>query len=597
VREQPSSDESRSSEVRVPPAVFGVVALALIVRLVQLSSAMGSPLTYQPGPDEDYYRRFGEAVAAAQGGAYSPEFTFMDPAYGYILGALFKLVGPNLFVVYILQVLLDTATACGILTIGRLLGRPRAGLLGALVYGLTSTAVMFCTTLLKEVWVTAFLTWWVVGALTLIKSERKWAWLLFGVYCGLGVGLRSTLIVLGLTALLLPMLGGRSTPAGVGVAGAVGTGGSVSPVAANRALPVLLTFIGIGVGLLPWSLRNDHAYGSLSPLPHNGGIVLQQIYNAQNPRAELWLAPFVSYMHPSEIWRGYAAEAERRAGGRTLSPQEVDHYWHEEAMTFIEQHPGDVFGDIVRKGLTGWLSSTELANNRSDIEEKMFSPVLAWLPTPAAWLLGMGLAGLIWLALEDRRWLIVAAPIALSWFTIAVFFAESRFRFHAASMLALCSGIWIDRLLQGFRKKAKTHVTAFAIAAAVIVTVSLLLGARNPPMPVRWDRIVWGYINMHKIAEAQSLAERVAKEQPDNGPIFEALGYTAVIHHRYDVAAQAFQRAVELRPQSHVAHYNLARAYLALGDHKRAAEEAAVAARLYPSPDYQALLSQLQTGS
>ena len=133
--------EPQSSATRVPPAVLGVIALVLIVRLVQLASAMVSPLTYQPGPDEDYYRRFGEAVAAGQGGDYSPEFTFMDPAYGYLLGALFELAGPNLFLVYLLQVFLDTATAGGILVIGRLLGRPTAGLLGALVYGLTATAV------------------------------------------------------------------------------------------------------------------------------------------------------------------------------------------------------------------------------------------------------------------------------------------------------------------------------------------------------------------------------------------------------------------------------------------------------------------------
>jgi hypothetical protein len=37
--------------------------------------------------------------------------------------------------------------------------------------------------------------------------------------------------------------------------------------------------------------------------------------------------------------------------------------------------------------------------------------------------------------------------------------------------------------------------------------------------------------------------------------------------------------------------------YLAMGDRKRAAEEAAIAARLYPSPDYQALLTQITSGS
>ena len=144
--------ETRStSESLSRIAVFGVLALVFLIRLAHLSSAMVSPLTYQPGPDEDYYRRFGLAVALGQGQG-SPEFTFMDPAYGYILGAIFRILGPNLFVVYLLQVVLDTATAYGILRIGRLLGRPRAGLVGALLYGLTATAVVFCTTLLKEVW-------------------------------------------------------------------------------------------------------------------------------------------------------------------------------------------------------------------------------------------------------------------------------------------------------------------------------------------------------------------------------------------------------------------------------------------------------------
>ena len=562
-----------------PIVPFAVLALVLLVRLIQLLSAMSSPLTYQPGPDEDYYRRFGEAVAAGPGGQNSPEFTFMDPAYGYILGAIFKLVGPNLFVVYLLQVLLDTATAYGIITIGRLLGRPRAGLIGAALYGLTATAVMFCTTLLKEVWVTAFLTWWVVAALTLVSAERerKWHWLLLGVYVGLGVGLRSTLLVVGGLTLLLPLWRSRKVPAWF-------------PQAA-------LVAGGLLVGLLPWSVRNYQAYGSLAPVPLNGGIVLHQVYNAGNPNAGMWIPPFVSYLHPSEIWRGYADEASRRAG-HPLSPVEVDRYWHDEAIAFMEQHPAQVAGDILRKSLD-WLSNSELASNRSDTEERMFSSILAVLPPPAAWLLGMGLAGLLWLALQSEgrhRWLIVAVPIGLAWLTVAVFFAESRFRFHAASMLALCSGVFIDQFLEGLQKRRR-QVVAFGALAAVIVTTSLVLGARTPPVPVHWDRIAWGYINMGKIREAQSLSARVSQEQPDNAAIFEALGYTEAVTQQYEQAAQALQHAIALRPGSHVAHFNLARVYLMLGDRQHAAEEAGIAVKLHPSPDYEALLSKIESGS
>jgi tetratricopeptide (TPR) repeat protein len=563
--------------------VFATLALVFLVRLAHLSSALVSPLTYQPGPDEDYYRRFGLAIALGQD-SNSPEFTFMDPAYGYILGAIFRLAGPNLFVVYLLQVLLDTATAYGILTIGRQLGRPRAGLVGALLYGLTATAVMFCTTLLKEVWVTAFLTWWVVGALAVIRSPHKWAWLLFGLYSGLGVGLRSTLLLLGVACVVLPLWSDQhavAREAGMGLR--------------HWAARAALVGCGLVVALLPWSLRNHQAYGSLSPLPHNGGIVLQQIYNEQNPHAEIWIPPFVSYLHPSEIWRGYAAEASRRTGYR-LSPVEVDHYWQQEALTFIDAHRELVLGDVLRKSL-GWLSNAELANNRSDAEERMFSPVLAALPSPAAWLLAMGLAGLVWLALEERRWPIVAVPIALAWLTMAVFFAESRFRFHATPMLALCSGVWIDQVVRHVRAADKRQTAVFVGLAAVIATLSLLLGSRTPPVPVQWDRIAWGYINMGKIPEAQAVAERVSREQPNNAPIFEALGYTAVARQHYDEAARALQHAIELRPKSHLAHYNLARVYLALGDRTRAAEEAGIAVSLDPAPDYQALLNQIEAGS
>ena len=227
----------------------------------------------------------------------------------------------------------------------------------------------------------------------------------------------------------------------------------------------------------------------------------------------------------------------------------------------------------------------------------MFSPVLAFLPSPAAWLLAMGLAGLAWLALEDRRWLVVAVPIALAWFTMAVFFSESRFRLHATPMLALCSGVWIDQVIRHARSVGKRQTAIFVGLAAVIAMTSLLLGSRTAPVPVQWDRIAWGYINMGKISEAQAVAERISKEQPNNAPIFEALGYTAVARQHYDDASHALQHAIELRPGSHVAHYNLARVYLALGDRKRAAEEAGIAVNLNPSPDYQALLNQIEAGS
>jgi tetratricopeptide (TPR) repeat protein len=213
---------------------------------------------------------------------------------------------------------------------------------------------------------------------------------------------------------------------------------------------------------------------------------------------------------------------------------------------------------------------------------------------PAPWLLALGIAGLAWLALEDRRWPIIAAPFLIALFTVAVFFAEDRFRFHAMAMLALCSGMWIDLMLRNVKDRPKRQVLVFGMMAGLIGTVSVALGRTDPPVPIHWDHIVWGYIKMGKIAEARTLAERIASEQPRNGPILEALGFTAIARGQYSEAAQDYQRAIEIRPQSHVAHYNLAKVFLQLGDRSQAAAEAKIAVSLQRSADYQALLNQIQ---
>ncbi len=571
----PSADQVRASPTPLKPIfVFGVLALALALRMAHLSSAMLSPLSYQPGPDEDYYQRFGQAVAAGHG-QMSPEFTFMDPAYGYLLGGIFRILGVNLFAVYLLQALLDTATAYGICLIGRQLGRPRAGLYGALLYALTATAIMFSATMLKETCVASYLTWWIAGALAAIRTRSRPAWLAFGVYCGIGVALRSNLILMGLFALLLPL---SYTPADGGRARSW----------ARLALPLIA---GIALALVPWSLRNAQAGVGLSPLPHNGGIVLHQVYNEANPDSAIWIPGWVNYLHPSEIWRGYAAEASRRLG-RPASPAEVDHYWRDQALEFIGNHPGEVLRDIGRKSLA-FLSDTEIPNNRSAAEERMFSPVLRILPRPAPWLLALGLAGLLWLALEDRRWPILAAPIVLSWVMVALFWAEDRFRFHAMGALAVGAGVWVDHLAASLREHRLRLAALFAACAGFIAAASIWLGSAAPPPAIRWDHIVWGYLKMGRGAEAAEIAARVVREQPDNASVLEAAGVIAASQGNYPQARGFLLRALDLRPASHVGHFNLAKVYLAEGDRARAAEQAQMALQLYPAPEYQELLERI----
>jgi hypothetical protein len=561
---------------QIPLSVLGVAAVALALRLIHLSSAVISPLTFQLGPDEDYYFRFGRAVAAAAN-QNSSEFTFMDPGYGFLIGGLFKLFGPGVFAPYLLQCLVDALTTVAIVMLGRQLDRPRAGLMGGIVYGVSSSAIMFCCSLLKEVWVAAFMTWWVVIALHLLRSERKLAWLGFGVFCGVAVAFRSTLLTLALATLAVPWISGPILDAPL----------------AQRGVRTTAFAIGLMLALAPWSLRNFEAYHSLSPLPHNGGVVLHQAYNSQNPESSIWIPDFVNYLNPSEIWRGYAAEAERRAG-HELTPPQVDHYWRSQAEEFMRRHPGAVVEDVGRKTLK-FFASADIPVNRSLQEEGLFSFVIARLPAPAPWLLALGLAGLIWLAIEDRRWILVAVPPAIALLTTALFWAEDRFRFHAFAILALCSGIWLDAMLRRIRARQFRPAITFGTAAAALLSASFALGAGVNTPPLHWDQIVWGYIKMGRPKDAEATAERVARDQPDNAPILEAQAYLDVLRQDYTGGAEAYEHALRVRPRSDQAHFNLAKIYMALNKRHEAVEQAKIAMDLKPDPDYKKLVDELQS--
>ncbi len=98
--------------------------------------------------------------------------------------------------------------------------------------------------------------------------------------------------------------------------------------------------VGLAVPLALLSVRNEQISSTFSPLPNNGGVVLHHLYNPDNPKAALLLPKFVKYGTPSQIWRDYSREAERRVG-HALTPHQVDKYWRSEAIGYIASHPID----------------------------------------------------------------------------------------------------------------------------------------------------------------------------------------------------------------------------------------------------------------
>jgi tetratricopeptide (TPR) repeat protein len=346
--------------------------------------------------------------------------------------------------------------------------------------------------------------------------------------------------------------------------------------------------------VLPLALlgARQHAISqSFSPLPNNGGVVLHQLYNPDNPTAVTWIPPFVSHAHPSEIWRGYAEEAQRRVG-HTLTPREVDRYWRGEAKRYILEHPAQVAANMGRK-LLEFTAYIEVPNNRSFADERLFSPVLRLLPAPAGWLFALGVPGVVLLLARDRRGLLVAAPILATLFTFIVFCPEDRFRFHCIPLLALGAGLFLDDLYGWLVARETRKWAAGATAAALLGAISLVVSSLMPQPEPNWGRALWGYLKMGRVAEAKAAAARLSPEAGSTAGVEEALGYIAAVERRDHDAAEHYRRAIALRPGNHIAHYNLAKLLARIGDRQGAAREAQAAFRLRPLPEYQVLLAEL----
>lgn len=536
--------QSLSAQRHKLMAALGIV---LVLRLIHMRYALAGPLTWQMGADEDFYWRFARDVAFGNRGL-SAEFAFMDPLYGYLLGAIVKL-GAGAFPMYVLQISIDCLSALGLYRIACVLDRPRAGIFALLVYGLTGTAIAYSMALLKATWVAAFVIWWVYGALRLAAGGGARRAAAFGVFCGLGVALRANLLLMiPLAMLCIGWLRWR-----------------------DGARPVELARLGGGILLgalapiLLLTARNVAISDKWSPMPNNGGIVLHQIYNAENPEGRAGVPGFVGrYTAPSEIWEGYLAEAERRSG-RPLLPQDVDAYWRAEATAYLRAHPQQSLNNGIRK-LREASAFPEVPNTRNYVDERIVSPLLAALPLPFGWLFALGLSGLTLLTVRDRRSVIVLAPLAAGALTLAVFFAEDRFRFNIIGTFVLGTGIWLDaawRLASAHRWRALAAACSLPLVlGAWTVTQARLL---IPPFPSDAPRLAWGYIKSGQDAKALALLDALATDRPDAAGIDELLGYLAVRGARWTDAAYHLERAVDQRPDRHEAWHNFSLALEATG--------------------------------
>jgi len=470
-------------------------------------NATPNPMTYHPGADEAFYLSFGKDVAQGQFGLSAP-YIFMDPLYGYLIGFFTWLTGQNLFVIYFFQIIVDVFTVWLVYAIGKVLWNHRAGLIAAVIYALSSTAIFYTTTILKPTIVANFIALWVLLTIRVPQTKSLTVWLGYGIFLGLGVALRSNLLLLGIASLfIIPLFQIQNK--------------------SEDSLSIKMVLLVVGFSLPSLlAARNDHIANHWSMLPPNSGIVLHQLYNVSNPKSVEFAPGFVSYKSPPEILAGYSKETEKRLG-KQLSTYEVSDYWRKQAFTYIASNSDIIFENLLRKSKE-FIAYKETGNSRFLNEEALFSPLLTFLPQPFGWLFALGLPGLILLIFRNRFLsLPIIIAVTMVFATFVIFIAAARFRSHGIPLFAVGSGVFITAVIDW--KNTGKYKTSAAIILSVILGILTIWSEnqinREPTNPMEF---AWGYVKMGQHEKARRYALRKINANPEDAGPYELLGYMAL---------------------------------------------------------------------
>ncbi|MFT5396909.1 MAG: tetratricopeptide (TPR) repeat protein, partial [Gammaproteobacteria bacterium] len=461
------------------------------------------------------------------------------PLYGYLLGFFIWATGQNLFVFYLFQIIVDVFTVLIVYAIGKELWNHKAGLIAAILYSLTSTAIFYTATLLKPTMVASYIALWVLLSIRVPRMKSSFAWIMYGIFLGLGVALRSNLLLLSLSSfILMPLFYWKSN--------------------GKKELQkkMILLILGFSIPALMLAARNEHITGQWSVLPPNSGIVLHQLYNSDNPDSVEFAPRFVTYSSPPAILTGYKKEAEKRLE-QQLSIYEVSSFWRKQAIAYIASNSDKVIENIIRKSKQ-FMAFTEIENSRFINAEAMFSPLLKILPFPFGWLFALGFPGLILLAVRNNILslpILIAASIVFA--TFIIFIAAGRFRAHGLPLFAVGSGVFITAIID-WKNTGKNKSIALIALSMILGVLTMWNSNQASNRAVNPMEFAWGYLKMGQTEQAKNYALRLININPKDADAYELLGYIALHDNQHEQAILWLGTAAQLAPRHHVTQYNLA---------------------------------------
>lgn len=313
-----------------------LTAVVLLALAVRLALALGPPVALWGDP-VDYQRH---AVAIASTGHFAPTqiaspgtpSAFRPPAYPYLLGALYAVIGVHVRAGLVLGALLGALCVALLGLLGAMLWSRRVGLLAAGLGAVFLPLVALNGSLLSE---SLLLPLELAFALSLAAAvsrpgQVRWA-LLAGALCGLAALTRAVSdvwVVVGVSAAALAVMG---------------------PAARLRqGVAVLAAFL---IVISPWLIRDAVEFHQFVPITTEGGFTAAGQYNAaagaDNGLEAVYRVPTTQVPAISREVRRLL----RRPGG--VNEAQLDAVLRSDAVRYLRDHP-------VHLAVALWLDTLRL---------------------------------------------------------------------------------------------------------------------------------------------------------------------------------------------------------------------------------------------
>jgi tetratricopeptide (TPR) repeat protein len=516
---------------------LGLFAAAVVVRLAYLASVVHDPffMYLRHIPDAFYFNNWAQEIVSNHAWLGGPGVFFIGPLYAYFLAAIYALVGPDLFVVRIIHIVLDAATTVFLYGFTRRAFDEKTARLAGVLWAVYLPAVFF-TSFILPVSLDLML---VAGALYfLARGERRPGWCAAaGAMWGLAALDRSNLLLVVLAVGVVFVVGCRRW-------------GWLRPL--YFVLPVVAV-----VGAT--TVRNRVVAGDWVVVSSQGGVNFF-IGNSELATGVYWNLGEFGQGRPEQLNRDLSVMVAEASLGRKVKPSEASAWWMRRGMAWLWEHPARaarLYWDKVR--LT--TNDYEVGLNVDFYFMKYVTPVHG-LPIPwFGFIFAFGVVGAAWHLRRAPFARIAGLVFAAAYgFSVILFFISSRYRIPLALALTPFAAAGLTAVVKAWgawRWRRAAAMTAAAVAAGFFAMFPPVGINRAETFGQSYYRYGRFYFDEGDYERAVENLTKTTKRSPEIYAAYFLLGVAYERLGQYDTAAQVYYdgtRAVPGMPAMHVAY-------------------------------------------